>query len=133
MLIAGIFSDNPVKKMELATQVFRMFPFTSPDYGWEEISSDKNIIAFNCTRCHVAEYFKKFELGDVCYNTFCKLDFPLAEQWGGQLKRTGSIAGGAEKCDFRWIVNDKTGLVSETTKDKYQEHKAILEKDLAKQ
>ncbi|MEO8416847.1 MAG: hypothetical protein ABI472_24500, partial [Ginsengibacter sp.] len=77
--------------------------------------------------------FKKFELGDVCYHTWCKLDFPLAEQWGGQLKRSGSIAGGAEKCDFRWIVNDKTGFVSEKTKEKNQEHKAILEKYLAKQ
>ncbi len=107
MLIAGLFSDQPIKKMELATQIFRMFPFTSPDYGWEDVSTDKNIVAFNCTRCHVAEYFQKFELGDVCYHTWCKLDFPLAEQWGGELKRTGSIAGGAEKCDFRWIVNDK--------------------------
>lgn len=108
MLIAGMFSDKTIKKMELATQVFRMFPFTSPDYGWEDISSEKNVIAFNCTRCQVAEYFKKFELGDVCYHTWCKLDFPLAEQWGGHLKRNGSIAGGSEKCDFRWIVNDKT-------------------------
>ncbi len=108
MLIAGIFSDAPIKKMELSTQIFRMFPFTSPDYGWEDISSDKNIIAFNCTRCQVAEYFKKFDLGDVCYQTWCKLDFPLAEQWGGQLERTGSIAGGAKKCDFRWIVSDNT-------------------------
>ena len=120
MLIAGIFSDNPIKKMELATQIFRMFPFTPPDYGWEDINSDKNTIAFNCTRCHVAEYFKKFELGDVCYHTWCKLDFPLAEQWGGQLKRTTTIAIGADQCDFRWIVNDKTGFDSEKKKAKYQ-------------
>jgi predicted unusual protein kinase regulating ubiquinone biosynthesis (AarF/ABC1/UbiB family) len=103
-LIAGIFSDNPTKKMEFATQVFRMFPFSSPDYGWEDIKAEKNTIAFNCTRCHIAEYFKGFELSDVCYNTWCKLDFPLAEQWGGKLERTGSIAGGAELCDFRWKV-----------------------------
>lgn len=104
MLIAGIFSDNPHKRMELATQIFRMFPFTAPDYGWAEVETDKNTVAFNCTRCHVAELFMKFGLGDVCYNTFCKLDFPLAQQWGGKLTRTGSIAGGADKCDFRWIT-----------------------------
>ena len=111
MLIAGIFSDNPIKKMELATQIFRMFPFSSPDYGWENVDSDKNTIAFNCTRCHVAEYFKKFELGDVCYNTWCKLDFPLAEQWGGHLERNSSIADGAEKCNFRWKVKPKENNV----------------------
>ncbi|MEO7991332.1 MAG: AarF/UbiB family protein [Chryseolinea sp.] len=102
LLIAGLFSDNPHKRMELATQVFRMFPFTIPDYGFEDVETDKNTVAFNCTRCHVAEYFKKFNIGDVCYNTWCKLDFPLAEQWGGKLERTGTIAGGAEKCDFKW-------------------------------
>ena len=104
MLMAGLFSENAHKRMELATKVFRMFPFTAPDYGWEEVQADDNTVAFNCTRCHVAEYFKKLNLGDVCYNTWCKLDFSLAEQWGGKLERTGSIAGGAEKCDFRWIT-----------------------------
>ena len=102
MLIAGIFSDNPHKRMELATQVFRMFPFTAPDYGWENVEAEKNTVAFNCTRCQVAEYFKKFNIGDVCYNTWCKLDYPLAEQWGGKLERKGSIANGQKICDFRW-------------------------------
>jgi len=104
MLIAGIFSDHPHKRMELATQVFRMFPFTAPDYGWEDVIADENTVAFNCTRCQVAEYFKKFNLGDVCYNTWCKLDYPLAEQWGGKLERTGTIAIGAKFCDFRWLT-----------------------------
>jgi len=39
---------------------------------------------------------------DVCYNTWCKLDFPLAEKWGGKLERKGSIANGNKICDFRW-------------------------------
>jgi ubiquinone biosynthesis protein len=110
MLIAGLFSDNPHKRMELATKVFRMFPFSEPDYGFEDVTADETTIAFNCTRCHVAEYFKKFNIGDVCYNTWCKLDFPLAQQWGGKLERSGSIAGGAKKCDFRWLT-DKTTTI----------------------
>jgi len=69
MLFAGLLSDNPYKKMELAAQIFRIFPFTSPDYGWGNLKSDKNTVVFNCTRCHVAEYFQRFELGDVCYHT----------------------------------------------------------------
>ncbi len=104
MLIAGMFSDHPYKKMELATQVFRMFPFTAPDYGWQDVVAGEDIVAFNCSRCQVAEYFKSLEMGDLCYNTWCKLDFPLAEQWGGYLDRRGSIAGGAEICDFKWKV-----------------------------
>ena len=30
------------------------------------------------------------------------MDYPLAELWHAKLERTGSIAGGADKCDFRW-------------------------------
>jgi len=104
MLIAGMFSDHPYKRMELATQVFRMFPFTAPDYGWQDVEGGKDTVAFNCTRCRVAEYFKSLEMGDLCYRTWCKLDFPLAEQWGGYLERNGSIAGGADVCDFKWKV-----------------------------
>ncbi len=111
MLIAGMFSDNPHKKMQLATQVFRNFPFSPPDYGWEDVEAGKNTVAFNCTGCQVAELFKLEGLAELCYNTWCKLDFPLAEQWGGHLERSGSIAGGADVCDFRWKVNPEKSEV----------------------
>jgi ubiquinone biosynthesis protein len=102
MFIANIFSNDSHKKMEIATTIFRTFPFSEPDYLWEDIDSDKNTVAFNCTQCRVAEYFLENNIGDVCYDTWCKLDFPLAEKWGGKLERKGSIANGNKICDFRW-------------------------------
>jgi ubiquinone biosynthesis protein len=104
MLFAKIRSNNPLQKVALSTQFFRKFPFSSPDYGWEDIASEEGIVAFNCTRCQVAEYFKHHQLGEFCYETWCKLDFPLAEQWGAELNRKASIAIGAPECDFRWSV-----------------------------
>ncbi len=104
MLVASTFSNDKHKKMEIATQIFRVFPFSSPDYIWEDISSDNKTVAFDCKQCRVAEYFLKNDIGDVCYNTWCKLDFPLAEKWGGKLERKGSIANGDKICDFRWIT-----------------------------
>jgi ubiquinone biosynthesis protein len=53
----------------------------------------------------VAEYFLRHGEGDLCYATFCRLDFPLAEQWGGRLERTGTLAIGAPVCDFRWVLD----------------------------
>ncbi len=102
MIIAGIFSSDPRKKMELATQMFRWVPFGPPAYEWEDVDADDKIIAFNCTKCPIADYFSRFQLSWLCYQTWCKLDFPLAEQWGGRLDRSNSIAGGAKICDFRW-------------------------------
>ncbi len=102
MIIANAISSNKHKKMEIATQIFRIFPFSSPDYIWEDVESDNKTVAFDCKQCRVAEYFMDNNIGDVCYNTWCKLDFPLAEKWGGKLERKGSIANGNKICDFRW-------------------------------
>ena len=104
MLVAGMFSDNPRKRMEIATLVFRQFPFSAPDYDWEDVKTGNGITAFNCTRCPVADLFINRGMGDVCYNTWCKLDFPLTEKWKGKLERNSSIAGGATVCDFRFIA-----------------------------
>ena len=63
-------------------------------------------IAFDCVKCPVAEFFASQNASELCVQTFCRLDFPLAETWGGQLKRNGTIASGAERCDFRWYPSD---------------------------
>ncbi len=104
MLIANVFSNDKHKRMEIATQIFRIFPFSSPDYIWEDVVADKNTVAFDCKQCRVADYFVENGIGDVCYNTWCKLDFALAEKWGGKLERKGSIANGDKICDFRWMT-----------------------------
>ena len=63
-------------------------------------------VAFDCTKCPVAEFFGQPDASELCVQTFCRLDFPLAEKWGGKLKRNGTIASGAPVCDFRWEPQD---------------------------
>ena len=87
-----------------ATKLFRKFPFNSPSYGWQDVETTNSIVSFNCIKCPVAEYFQSKELSEFCVATWCALDYPLAEMWDARLERTGSIAGGSEKCDFRWIL-----------------------------
>ncbi len=57
-------------------------------------------------KCPVAEYFQSKGVSEFCVATWCALDYPLAEMWDARLERTGSIAGGAEICDFRWILKE---------------------------
>jgi ubiquinone biosynthesis protein len=104
LLLAGAFTRTPGKRLRLATDLFRTFPFGSPGYGWRDVQSDEGVVAFDCTRCPVAEFFAKHATSELCVRTWCKLDFPLAEKWGGQLERSGTIAMGATHCDFRWHV-----------------------------
>jgi hypothetical protein len=89
-------------RMRTATQMFRRFPFSSPSYQWKEVAAEANVVAFDCVRCPAAQYFASRDKSALCVRTFCNLDFPLAKDWGAELERTGSIAGGAERCDFRW-------------------------------
>jgi ubiquinone biosynthesis protein len=102
LLIASAFTRDPRKRLKLATDLFRSFPFGPPSYEWRDISSSDGAIAFDCVKGPVAQFFASHDASELCVQTFCRLDFPLAEAWGGQLKRSGTIASGAQHCDFRW-------------------------------
>lgn len=107
LLVASAFTRDPGKRLKLATDIFRAFPFGAPGYGWRDVPSADGAIAFDCTKCPVAEFFAKQNSSELCVQTFCQLDFPLAEKWGGQLRRSGTIASGAEKCDFHWTPGER--------------------------
>ena len=102
LLAASAITRDPHKRLKLATDLFRTFPFGAPSYQWRDVISTDGSIAFDCTKCPVAEFFGKHDASELCVQTFCRLDFPLAEKWGGRLHRTGTIASGAATCDFRW-------------------------------
>lgn len=106
LLVASAFTRNHGKRLKLATSLFRAFPFGAPGYRWRDVASPDGAIAFDCLKCPVAEFFAKHEASELCVKTWCKLDFPLAEKWGGHLTRSGTIAGGAGRCDFRWYANE---------------------------
>lgn len=100
--IGGTFTQDGLRRLKLATDAFRSFPFGSPAYLWQDVDAGDGVVAFDCLRCPVAEYFASHNLSELCVKTFCNLDFPLAEQWGAKLERTGTLASGAPRCDFRW-------------------------------
>jgi ubiquinone biosynthesis protein len=102
MMAASALTGDPHNRMKLATQIFRTFPFSAPDYQMVDAPSEKNVVGFDVLKCPVAAFFKSHGRGDLCRATWCELDFPLAEKWGGELERTTTIAEGASRCDFRW-------------------------------
>lgn len=100
--LAGWSNKTNFEKLLQATKLFRTFPFNSPSYQWQDVDTGKDVVGFNCLKCPVAEYFQTKGLSKFCVATWCALDYPLAEMWDAQLERTGSIAGNANVCDFRW-------------------------------
>lgn len=101
--MAGFGSKRGAERLKKATVLFRAFPFNAPSYKWQDVKDIEGVVAFDCLKRPVAEYFKSKGLSKFCSETWCALDFQLAEQWNSELIRTNSIAGGAQKCDFRWI------------------------------
>lgn len=113
-LIARLVTPDSVEQMRMRVNMFLRFPFNPPGYIFERVPSDPSIglgtgggIAFDMLRCPAAEYFRAQGMADLCVGSWCNLDYPLAEMWNGRLERTGTLAGGADRCDFRFIATDK--------------------------
>ena len=131
LLIASAFTRDPRKRLKLATDLFRRFPFGSPSYEWRDVVSPDGAIGFDCLKCPVAEFFASHEASELCVQTFCRLDFPLAETWGGKLERTGTIASGAQRCDFRWYPINMPGSRASGTLGEKRRHDGRSEADEA--
>ncbi len=117
MMIASALTGDPHGRMKLATQIFRTFPFSSPDYQMVDVPSGDSVVGFDVVKCPVAEFFESQGKRELCYATWCRLDFPLAEKWGGTLERTTTIAQGADRCSFRWKTMARGKTVNEVVKE----------------
>lgn len=100
-LLSRLRSRDPLQRLRVATGLFRRFPFNPPSYVMRDAAA-QDAVVFDVLRCPIAEYFRARGEVDVCVGTWCNLDYPLAESWGGRLVRPQTLAGGAERCDFRW-------------------------------
>jgi ubiquinone biosynthesis protein len=103
-VLSRIGSHSRRDRLVRATDLFRRFPFGAPAYEMIDVPADVDVVAFDVRRCPVAEHFIAQGLGALCVASWCDLDFPLAEIWGAELKRSTTIAGGGTSCDFRWRV-----------------------------
>lgn len=117
--ISRFATREPSQRINFCVNAFLRFPFNPPGYELERLPSGKGI-AFNILSCPVARYFAKQGAADLCVGSWCNQDFALAEMWGGRLERTGTLAGGAIQCDFRFSAelsnlgrrNSKKGVES---------------------
>jgi ubiquinone biosynthesis protein len=103
-LLSGKLGRDGYPRLEFCLDAFLTFPFSSPAYRWEHVDVGPEVYAFDMVRCPVADYFRSQGMGELCVNTWCNLDFPLARQWNGELERAETLAGGGPRCDFRWRI-----------------------------
>jgi L-2-amino-thiazoline-4-carboxylic acid hydrolase len=106
--LARVWHRAPSKRMQACVRAFLRFPFSPPGYRFERHPTEDGV-ALDMHHCQVADFFKAHSASELCVNTWCALDFGLAEMWGGWLERDKTIASGCQLCNFRFKTRDNEG------------------------
>lgn len=81
--------------------------FFSPPFIHRHLTPKTDeVVAFDVTRCPLADYFADQGVPELTPFAACRLDFAAARAYGVELVRTKTIADGSEYCDFRWKLPD---------------------------
>jgi hypothetical protein len=73
----------------------------APPFCYRHLPSETGV-AFDVTLCPFADYFKDQGDPELTEPAAGNMDYVMAREWGVELVRTQTIAGGAAHCDFRW-------------------------------
>ena len=99
-LPARLLVRDPRARLRALARSQQRFPFNPP--GWRFTPAGGDGSAVDITHCPIAAYLLSRDAGSLCVAAWCGQDGPVAERWGAQLRRTGTLATGAAACDFRY-------------------------------
>lgn len=108
--LARLSGRGPKERIRLMLRTFLRFPFNRPGYQYEVQETEAGV-STHFTRCPVADYMNSLDLGFLCQGTWCTLDYPLAELWGGRYGRTKTLSAGDRLCDMLWSSQRSPDLV----------------------
>jgi hypothetical protein len=109
--ITHVMTSDPTRRLRLGVDAFLTYPFGRPGYAFEDVTEEDGR-SLNMLRCPVADFLGQRNATDLCAGSWCNLDYALAEMWGARLERSGTLAGGAECCDFRFHTQRSLGSLS---------------------
>jgi hypothetical protein len=84
--------------------------FFSAPFRHRHLPSE-DAVAFDVTRCPLADYFEDQGVPELTTHAACNLDYGAAIEMGVELVRTQTIAKGADYCDFRWKLPKKRAIL----------------------
>lgn len=107
--LAGMITRDPVRQMQVISNlIMTKFPFNPPGFQSNMLASERGG-RFDVLRCPVADQMRALlpeqEARNLCVATWCIQDYAAAELWGGRLERSGTIANGADRCDFHFVID----------------------------
>lgn len=102
-MLAGLRHRDRLQRANWASDVAQRFYFTQPDWEMSDVPVDGGF-GMDITRCVVAEFFASLGMSELCQRAICDQDARVAAHHGLDFARSGTLAGGADRCDFRYSV-----------------------------
>lgn len=92
---------NGLARTGLRQRFSRRVLFAPPDWAMEDVPNPSGY-AFDVRRCLLADYMRSRGEEVFCQQVFCEQDLLMARGRGERFVRTMTIAGGGDRCDFRF-------------------------------
>lgn len=101
--IARLVSHDPQEQVDVMLRMFLTYPFSRPGYDWK-VRPEPDTFAVDILRCPVRDYLKSQGEEEFMLNSWCTLDFALAQVMtkGGHYERPHTLSAGDEVCDMKW-------------------------------
>jgi hypothetical protein len=102
-MYARLVTRDPQRRMNIILRAFLKFPFNRPGYQWKVKSQDEGF-QVDFYRCPVRDYFHEMGEENFLLNSWCVLDFALAQVMvpGGHYERPHTLSAGDAVCDMIW-------------------------------
>lgn len=99
-----MYQFPPIRRLMMA----EMTKTDEPEgFRFEKRDEPETLMAFDVHACPIVNFAKKHGVPEVV-PLICRLDDLIAEQLVGmELRRTGTIGMGADRCDFRYVRSKK--------------------------
>ncbi len=99
--VARLRHRDPVRRATWVSDISRRVYYTPPDWQMHDVPVEGGF-GMDVTRCVVAEFFDSLGMSRLCVDAICDQDARVAAHHGIAFSRSGTLAEGADRCDFRY-------------------------------
>jgi ubiquinone biosynthesis protein len=101
--IARLRHRDRLRRAMWTSRLAKRLYYTEPDWVMIDVPVQGGF-GIDVSRCVIAEFFASLGMPEFCQRVICDQDARDATYRGIDFERTGTLAGGASRCDFRYHV-----------------------------
>jgi hypothetical protein len=99
---AVLHPRDPLARVRCREELDRALFYRQPDWVMTSVAGSCGY-AFDVHRCLYADYLGGRGEQEFCQRVLCAQDHRMAKDRGEVLVRTGTLVGGADRCDFHYL------------------------------